>query len=29
LTIWETDPIAAGAWTLANFNATNFGIVSS
>jgi len=29
LTIWETDPIAAAAWTLANFNATNFGIVSS
>ena len=29
LTIWETDPVAVGAWTLANFNATNFGIVSS
>ncbi len=25
LTIWEVDPIAAGAWTRTNFNATEFG----
>ncbi len=29
VTIWETDPVAAGAWTVANFNATQFGVVSS
>lgn len=27
--IWEEDPVAAGAWTNANFDATEFGIVSS
>lgn len=29
LTIWETDPIAAGAWTLSNLNATQFGVLSA
>lgn len=29
LTIWETDPVAAGAWTVSNFNSTEFGVVSS
>lgn len=24
--IWETDPVAAGAWTVSNFNATEFGV---
>lgn len=24
--IWEDDPIAAGAWTISNFNASEFGI---
>jgi len=27
--IWETDPIAASAWTSANFNATEFGVRTS
>jgi hypothetical protein len=26
ITIWEEDPVAAGAWTNANFDATEFGI---
>lgn len=28
-TIWETDPVAAGPWTVSNFNATEFGLVTS
>jgi len=27
--VWEQDPEAAGAWTLANFNATQFGVRSA
>jgi hypothetical protein len=29
LTIWEQDPIAGGDWTIANFDATEFGVVTS
>ncbi len=29
LTIWQTDPVAAAAWTRANFNATEFGYRSA